>query len=56
MTIRLAISTPRECGQSTDENNPVAFRQLLIELDELLEKLNNRQAKRSGFEGDNTAT
>jgi hypothetical protein len=32
------------------------FRQLLIELDALLEDLNNHQAKRSGFEGESMAT
>jgi len=32
------------------------FRQLLVELDALLEKLNDHQAKRSGLEGDSMAT
>jgi hypothetical protein len=39
------------CARIADEENPVVFRQLLIQLDALLEKLNNHQAKRSGFEG-----
>ena len=44
------------CARIADEKNPVVFRKLLIELDGLLEKLNNHQAKRSGFEGENMAT
>jgi hypothetical protein len=44
------------CARIADEKNPVVFRQLLIELDALLGKLNNPQAKRSGFEGENMAT
>ena len=44
------------CSRIADEKNPFVFRQLLIELDALLEKLNNHQAKRSGFEGENIAT
>ena len=44
------------CARIADEKNPFAFRQLLIELDALLEKLNNHHAKRSGFEGENMAT
>jgi hypothetical protein len=44
------------CARIADEKNPFVFRQLLIELDALLEKLNNHHAKRSGFEGENMAT
>lgn len=45
------------CARIADEKNPVVFGQLLIELNELLEKLDNhQQAKRSGFEGENVAT
>ena len=44
------------CARIADEKNPLVFRQLLIELDALLENLNNHQAKRSGFEGENKAT
>lgn len=33
------------CARIVDEKNPVVFRQLLIELDALLEKLNNHQVK-----------
>ena len=44
------------CARIADEKNPVVVRQLLIELDALLEKLNNHQAKRPGFEGENIAT
>ena len=44
------------CARIINEKNPAVFRQLLIELDGLLEELNNQQAKRSGFEGENMAT
>jgi hypothetical protein len=44
------------CARIAYEKDPVVFSQLLIELDVLLEKLNNHQAKRSGFEGENMAT
>jgi hypothetical protein len=44
------------CARIADEKSPVVFKQLLIELDALLENLNNHQAKRSGFEGENKAT
>ena len=44
------------CARIASEKNPVVFRQLLFELDTLLEKLNNHQAKRTGFEGENMAT
>jgi len=44
------------CARIVDEKNPVVFGQLLIELDALLEKLNNPQAERTGFEGENMAT
>ena len=44
------------CARIADEKNPVVFRQLLVELDALLEKLNDHQAKRSGLEGDSMAT
>ena len=44
------------CARIVDEKNPVLFTQLIIELDALLEKLNNPQAKRTGFEGENLAT
>jgi len=44
------------CARIVDAKNPFVFRQLLIELDALLEKLNNHHAKRSGFEGENMAT
>jgi hypothetical protein len=44
------------CARTADEKNPVVFTQLIIELDALLEKLNNHQAKRTGFEGENMAT
>ena len=44
------------CARIADEKNPFVFSQLLVELDTLLEKLNNHQAKRSGFEGGNMVT
>lgn len=44
------------CARIVDEKNPAVFRQLLIELDVLLEELNNRQARRTGFEGENMPT
>ena len=44
------------CARIADETNPVVFSQLLIELDALLDRLNNHQAKLSGFEGDSMAT
>jgi len=44
------------CARIADEKNSIAFRQLLIELDALSENLNNHQAKRSGFEGENMST
>ena len=44
------------CARIADEKNPFVFSQLIIEMDALLEKLNNHQAKRSGFEGENMAT
>ena len=44
------------CARIVDEKNPVVFKQLLIALDALLQELNNHQAKRTGFEGDNMAT
>ena len=44
------------CARIVDAKNPFVFRQLLIELDALLEKLKNRQPKHSGFEGENMAT
>ena len=44
------------CARIADEKNPAVFSQLLIELDALLERLNNRQAKFSGLEGQSTAT
>jgi len=40
------------CARIADEKNPVVFRQLLIRLDALLEKLNSHQARRTGFEGE----
>lgn len=43
------------CAQISEEKNPAVFGQLLVELDGLLEKLNNHQARRSEFEIDNTA-
>lgn len=44
------------CARIVDAKNPVLFTQLIIELNAMLEKLNNPQAKRTGFEGDNLAT
>ena len=44
------------CARIAGEKDPVVFRQLLFELDALLEKLNNHQAKHTGFEGENMAT
>jgi hypothetical protein len=44
------------CARIADENNPVVFSQLLIELDALLERLNNHQPKLCGFEGESMAT
>jgi hypothetical protein len=44
------------CARLVEEKNPFLFKELLIELDALLEKLTNQQAKRSGFEGENMAT
>ena len=44
------------CARIADEKNPVVFRQLLIELDALLENMNNHQTPRSAFESENTST
>jgi hypothetical protein len=44
------------CARIAGEKNPVVFRQLLFELDALLKKLNNHQARSTGFEGENMAT
>ena len=44
------------CARIIEEKNLAVFTQLLIELDALLEKLNNHQARRTGFEGETTAT
>ena len=44
------------CARIAGVKNPVIFRQLLFELDALLEKLNNHQAKRTEFEDENMAT
>lgn len=44
------------CVRIVDEENPVVFGQLLIELDALLEKMNHQQVGRTGFEGENTST
>lgn len=44
------------CARIVDEKDPVVFGQLLIELDELLEKFSSHQAKRTGFEGENMST
>ena len=37
------------CARIADEKNPVVFRQLLVELDALLEKLNDHQATPTGL-------
>jgi len=55
MTEHERVMVTALCARIADEKNPFVF-QLLIELDALLEKLNNHQAKRSGFEGENMAT
>ena len=44
------------CARISEEMDPIVFTELLVELDALLEKLNNHQATRTGFEGENTAT
>jgi hypothetical protein len=44
------------CARISQEKSPAVFGQLLIELDALLEKLNNHRARRTGFEGESTAT
>lgn len=44
------------CARIADEQNPLVFTQLILELDALLEELNNHQPKRTGFEGENKAT
>ena len=44
------------CARIIEEKNLAVFTQLLIELDALLDNLNNHQARRTGFEGENTAT
>lgn len=44
------------CARISEEKNSVVFRQLLIELDALLENLDNHQTRRTGFEGENAAT
>ena len=44
------------CDRIVGEKNPAVFMQLLVELDAVLKKMNNHQAKRSGFEGDSMAT
>jgi hypothetical protein len=56
MTEHERVMVTALCARIADEKNPFVFRQLLIELDALLETLNNHQAKRSGFEGENMAT
>ena len=44
------------CARIAGEKNPVIFRQLLFELDALLEKLNSHQAEWTGVEDENIAT
>jgi hypothetical protein len=44
------------CARISEEKNCEVFTQLLIELEALLERLNNHEAKRSGFEGENMST
>jgi hypothetical protein len=44
------------CARIAGEKNPVVFRQLLFELDALLEKLNSHPAEWTGFEDENIAT
>ena len=44
------------CARIVDEKDPVVFRQLLIQLNALLEKANTAQATPTGFEGENMAT
>lgn len=38
------------CARIVDEKNPVVFRQLLIELDALLDRVKNHQATYSEYE------
>lgn len=38
------------CAQIVDEKNPAVFRQLIIELDALLEKLNDHRANQLGVQ------
>lgn len=63
MNYSMGLLTPHDdervtslCERIVEEKNPVVFRQLLIELDALLEKLNDQQTNRSGREGDSLAT
>ena len=44
------------CALIASAENPVVFIELIIELDALLQELNNHQVKRTGFEGEGTAT
>lgn len=44
------------CVRIVNEKNPAVFVNLLVELDALLDKVNNHQARRTGFEGENMAT
>ena len=44
------------CARISEEKDPVLFTQLVIELDALLEKLNNHQPRRTGFEAEKMTT
>ena len=44
------------CARIVHEEDPYNFISLMIELNALLEKLHNHQARRTGFEGEDVAT
>lgn len=44
------------CARIANEKNPVVFRQLLNELDALLENTNNHKINRSGLESTDAKT
>lgn len=44
------------CARISSEQDHAVFTQLVVELGALLERVNNHHARRTGFEGENTAT
>ena len=44
------------CARIMDEEDPAVLVSLMVELNALLERLHNPQARRTGFEGESLAT